>query len=59
MPHFDLPLEELREYRSATTAPDDLDPYWDEAIRSARAQATAATFEPYKPEAYDPSRSRT
>ncbi len=52
MPHFDLPLEELREYRSATTAPDDLDPYWDEAIRSARAQATAATFEPYKPEAY-------
>ena len=46
MPHFDLPLEELREYRSATTAPDDLDPYWDEAIRSSRDRATAATFEP-------------
>ena len=54
MPHFDLPLEELREYRSATTAPDDLDAYWDEAIRSARDRATAATFEPYKPEAYGP-----
>ena len=54
MPHFDLPLDELREYRSATIAPDHLDAYWDEAIRSARDRATAATFAPHKPEAYGP-----
>jgi cephalosporin-C deacetylase len=54
VPHFDLPLEELRGYRSATTAPDDLDAYWDEAIRAARHRATAARFDPYKPEAYGP-----
>jgi cephalosporin-C deacetylase len=54
VPHFDLPLEELREYRSATVAPKDLDAYWEEAIREARDRATAATFEPYKPEAYGP-----
>jgi cephalosporin-C deacetylase len=54
VPHFDIPLEELREYRSATVAPNDLDAYWEEAIREARDRATAAAFEPYKPEAYGP-----
>ena len=57
MPHFDLPVDELREYRSATIAPDDLDAYWEEAIRAARNRATPATFTPYKPSAYGPSRS--
>ena len=54
MPHFDLPLDELREYRSATVAPNDLDAYWEDAIREARDHATPATFEPYKAEAYGP-----
>jgi len=54
VPQFDLPLDELRQYRSQTIAPDDLDSYWDEAIRTARDRATAATAAPYKPEAYGP-----
>jgi cephalosporin-C deacetylase len=54
VPHFDLPLEELREYRSKTAAPPDLDAYWDEAIRDARDHARPATFAPYKPDAYGP-----
>ena len=54
MPHFDLPLDELREYRSATVAPNDLDAYWEDAIREARDHAAPATFEPYKAEAYGP-----
>jgi cephalosporin-C deacetylase len=54
VPHFDLPLDELREYRSATTAPEDLDAYWEEAISAARDRATAATFVPHKPDAYGP-----
>ena len=54
MPQFDLPLDELREYRSQTVAPNDLDGYWEEAIREARELATPAAFEPRKPEAYGP-----
>jgi len=54
VPHFDLPLDELREYRSRTVAPNDLDAYWEEAIREARELATPAVFEPRKPEAYGP-----
>ena len=54
MPHFDLPLDELHEYRSKTIAPHDLDGYWEEAIREAREQAVAPTFVPWKPEAYGP-----
>ena len=50
MPHFDLPLDELREYRSATVAPNDLDAYWEDAIREARDGVTPATFSPYKAE---------
>jgi cephalosporin-C deacetylase len=54
VPQFDLPLDELREYRSQTVAPNDLDGYWEEAIREARELATPAAFEPRKPEAYGP-----
>lgn len=35
----DLPLELLREYRPALTAPDDLDAFWDETLAEARAAA--------------------
>ncbi|ARX88142.1 acetyl xylan esterase [Streptomyces alboflavus] len=28
MPHFDLPLEELRRYRPELSEPDDFDVFW-------------------------------
>ena len=52
MPYFDAPLEELRAYRSAVVAPDDLDDYWQEALAAARAQARPAVFEPYRTAVY-------
>ena len=52
MPYFDAPLEELRAYRSAVAAPDDLDAYWQEALADARAQARPAVFAPYRPAVY-------
>ena len=54
MPHFDLPLDELREYRTRTVAPHDLDAYWEEAVREARERAAPPAFVPWKPEAYGP-----
>jgi uncharacterized protein YggE len=39
MPFFDAPVAELRTYRSAVVAPDDLDAYWQEAIADARRKA--------------------
>jgi len=52
MPFFDAPVEELRAYRSAVVAPDDLDAYWQEAIANAHARAGAAVFEPYRRAVY-------
>ena len=52
MPYFDAPLEELRVYRTAVTAPDDLDAYWEEAIADARTRARPAAFELYRPEVF-------
>ena len=52
MPYFDAPLEELRAYRSAVAAPDDLDEYWQEALADARARARPAVFEPYRTAVY-------
>jgi len=52
LPYFDAPLEELRVYSTAVTAPDDLDGYWDEAIAEARAKARPAVFEPHRPDIY-------
>ncbi len=52
MPFFDAPVEELREYRSAVVAPDDLDDYWQRAIADARARARPAVFEPYRQSVY-------
>src|SRR5690349_2673027 len=49
VPYFDLPILELRTYRSAVTAPDDLDAYWDEAIAAARDRAAPPTFTPHMP----------
>jgi cephalosporin-C deacetylase len=52
MPYFDAPVEELRAYRSAVTAPDDLDAYWDEAIAAARDRAQPPAFMPHLPHVY-------
>lgn len=39
MAHFDLPLDELRAYRSSTPAPDDLVAFWERTLAESRAQA--------------------
>jgi cephalosporin-C deacetylase len=51
-PLFDLPLAELRSYRSAATAPDDLDAFWRSAIEAARALAFEPRLEPYRADVY-------
>jgi cephalosporin-C deacetylase len=52
MPYFDAPIEELRAYRSAVVAPDDLDDYWQEALAAARADARPPVFTPYRTTVY-------
>ena len=37
MPHFDLPLEELRQYRPNIRVPDDFDEFWATTLGEARA----------------------
>jgi cephalosporin-C deacetylase len=43
---FDLPLDELRDYRSASVAPEDFDAFWAETLHEARAHDLDARFEP-------------
>lgn len=43
---FDLPLDELREYRSAATEPDDFDAFWSKTLKEARRHDLDARFEP-------------
>ena len=51
-PLFDLPLAELRSYRSAATAPGDLEEFWRSAIADARARAFEPRLEPYRADVY-------
>lgn len=37
--HFDLPLEELRTYRSTSPPPDDFDDFWEQTLSEARQRA--------------------
>jgi cephalosporin-C deacetylase len=46
VPHFDLPLEELRRYRPDVAVPDDLDGFWKETLAAARGHELAARFTP-------------
>ena len=46
MPLFDLPLEQLRTYTSAVTAPADFDAFWDRTVNEARRFPLDAVFEP-------------
>ncbi|MFI9169897.1 acetylxylan esterase [Streptomyces lincolnensis] len=45
MPLFDLPLDELREYRSESTEPEDFDAFWSKTLTEARAYDLDARFE--------------
>ncbi|MGQ4377427.1 acetylxylan esterase [Streptomyces sp. SAS_267] len=43
---FDLPLDELRTYRSASAEPADFDSFWAKTLQEAHAHDLAARFEP-------------
>ena len=54
MPWYDLPVEQLREYRTSTREPDGLDDWWARRIEAARALARPAVLTPHQPRLYDP-----
>jgi cephalosporin-C deacetylase len=54
MPWYDLPLEQLREYRTSTLEPEGLDDWWARRIEAARALARPAVLTPHQPRLYDP-----
>jgi cephalosporin-C deacetylase len=43
---FDLPLDELRTYRSTSVEPEDFDAFWSRTLEEARAHDLDARFEP-------------
>ncbi|MFG3145015.1 acetylxylan esterase [Streptomyces sp. NPDC048243] len=43
---FDLPLDELRAYRSTSAEPEDFDAFWAQTLQEAREHELAARFEP-------------
>ena len=43
---FDLPLDELRDHRSASAEPADFDAFWSATLLEARAHDLDARFEP-------------
>jgi cephalosporin-C deacetylase len=43
---FDMPLEQLREYRPPRDEPGDFDAFWAETLAAARRHPLAASFEP-------------
>ncbi|GHE70393.1 acetylxylan esterase [Streptomyces longispororuber] len=45
MPHFDLPLEELRRYRPELPEPEDFDAFWEKTLSAARAYDIDVRFE--------------
>jgi cephalosporin-C deacetylase len=45
MPLFDLPLDELREYRSDSAEPEDFDAFWSKTLQEAREYDLDARFE--------------
>ncbi|WP_172381479.1 acetylxylan esterase [Streptomyces sp. MNP-20] len=46
MPHFDLPLDQLRQYRPDLPEPEDFDAFWEKTLASAREHDLDARFEP-------------
>ena len=47
MPWFDLPLEQLREYRTTTEEPAGLDEWWAKRLDQARGLAEPPALTPY------------
>ncbi|GAA5527943.1 acetylxylan esterase [Herpetosiphon gulosus] len=45
--HFDMPLEQLREYRPERNEPADFDQFWQTTLAAARQYPLNAIFEPY------------
>lgn len=47
MPFFDMPLEQLEQYRPATNEPPAFDAFWAETLADARRHPLDAQFEPF------------
>jgi cephalosporin-C deacetylase len=54
MPLYDLPLEELRRYRTATAEPPGLDDWWAGRLAAARALARPLKLTRHEPDLYGP-----
>jgi cephalosporin-C deacetylase len=54
MPWFDLPLEQLREYRTDTAEPPELDRWWELRLDEARAEANKPTLTRHEADIYAP-----
>jgi cephalosporin-C deacetylase len=54
MPWFDLPLEQLRGYRTETAEPAELDRWWQLRLEQARAEAREPTLTRYEADIYGP-----
>jgi len=54
MPWFDLPLDQLREYRTLTLEPSGLDSWWGRQIAEARELAQPPKLTRHEPELYAP-----
>ncbi|MFV2118526.1 acetylxylan esterase [Streptomyces sp. Act-28] len=46
MARFDLPLDELRAYRSSSAEPEDFDAFWADTLEESRSHPLDARFEP-------------
>ena len=54
MPWFDLPLDQLREYRTDTAEPPELDLWWQLRLTQARAAARPPVLTRYEADIYAP-----
>jgi cephalosporin-C deacetylase len=54
MPWFDLPLEQLRQYRTETVEPPEFDLWWQLRLDQARAQARPPKLTRYEADIYGP-----
>ena len=54
MPWFDLPLNQLREYRTDTAEPPDLDLWWRRRLDESRTAARPLTLTRYEAGTYAP-----
>ncbi len=54
MPWYDLPEEQLKDYRTGTPEPADLDRWWGERLDQARALARDPVLTRYEAGTYAP-----